>query len=120
MGELVDEFGRIDLLKMDVEGSEFEIFRRLEADIIKKIDYICMELHLQKGETSQIVDFLTSNGFSIMSFHPPIIKKHALYQIELKDFVALKAIRKLIYGLSNLMNKRDDTLIILFGKGRLN
>ncbi|MEM2293853.1 MAG: FkbM family methyltransferase [Nitrososphaerota archaeon] len=116
LGEIIDEFGKIDLLKMDVEGSEFEIFKRLDANIMKKISHLCMEVHLQKGEARQIEEFLSSNGFSVMSFHPPIIKKHALYRIELKNFVALKAIRKLIYGLSNLMNKKDDTLVILFGK----
>lgn len=118
--ELVDKFGGIDLLKMDIEGSEFEIFKRLNAHIMEKISHICMEVHLQKGEVRQIENFLISNGFDIKSFHPPIIKKQAMCQIQLKNFSALKAIRRLTYGLSNLMNKKDKTLIILFGKRQSN
>jgi Methyltransferase FkbM domain len=44
--EIIKEFGlgRIDLLKIDVEGSEKEIFDNSEA-WISSVDVICVELH---------------------------------------------------------------------------
>ena len=112
--DLINEFGRIDLLKMDVEGSEFEIFRRINSDIMEKINHLCMEIHLRKGESDQIINFLTLNGFKIKSFYPPIVKKCAMYQIKLENFKSLKIMRKLIYGVSNLLGKKDESLMLLF------
>lgn len=36
---------RIDILKMDVEGSEFKIISQLDGDECKIINQICMEIH---------------------------------------------------------------------------
>ena len=33
------------ILKMDIEGNEFEIIKELSDDILKKFKYITLELH---------------------------------------------------------------------------
>jgi len=114
--EIIDEFGRIDLLKMDIEGSEFEIFRKLDANILREIKHLCMEIHLQKGDISWIINFLTSNGFKIESFYPPLVKKQAEYEIEVKNLLGLKVLRNSIYSLSSLTGMKDKVLMILFGR----
>jgi len=39
------QIDRIDFLKCDIEGGEWDIFRNLSPDTLKKIDRIAMEAH---------------------------------------------------------------------------
>jgi len=48
--ELIDEYGTIDLLKMNVEGSEFEIIRNTPKDVFENIKQITMEVHTGYNE----------------------------------------------------------------------
>ena len=47
--ELLKENGHLNetnmILKMDIEGNEFEIIKELSDDILKKFKYITLELH---------------------------------------------------------------------------
>mgnify|MGYP003118187183 FL=1 len=54
---------RIDFLKMDCEGSEYEIIPHLiETDLIKKIDNISIELHgRDQKEYKETLDFLSKS-----------------------------------------------------------
>jgi len=54
---------RIDFLKMDCEGSEYEIIPHLiETDLIKKIDNISIELHgRDQKEYATTLDFLSKS-----------------------------------------------------------
>lgn len=62
--DVVNELGRIDLLKMDVEGAEFEIISEDHTDALKEIRYIALEYHSVAGtEVDRIVDVLRSAGF---------------------------------------------------------
>lgn len=38
-------FESVDILKVDTEGSEYEIFAAASRDTMLKVDYLCMELH---------------------------------------------------------------------------
>jgi FkbM family methyltransferase len=55
---------RVDLLKMDVEGAEAEVFRE-EPSWIKKVDNWIIEFHenLHPGSGRKIISILTGNGF---------------------------------------------------------
>lgn len=58
---------RIDLLKLDCEGAEYEIFYNLPDNLFSKIKEIKMEFHGQKkGE--ELRDFLIKNNFIIKRF----------------------------------------------------
>ncbi len=59
----------VNLLKMDVEGVEFEIFGSESfANVADKIDHIVGEIHSYAGRNpSQIADALKMNGFSFQS-----------------------------------------------------
>ena len=115
--EIIDKFGKVELLKMDIEGGEFEIFRRINEDILGNIKCICAEIHLDKGDVNQIVDSLTFCGFKVKVFHPPLMKKLAGYQIKVKNLTGLKIWRKLVYSLSSLFRMEDKSLMILFARG---
>jgi FkbM family methyltransferase len=74
LDELMKRFGHkeIDMLKMDIEGSEFEVI----DDIISKniaVKYICLEYHrigqkpIEKIQTS--IDKLINNGYICIAAH---------------------------------------------------
>lgn len=60
---IMGKIDRLDLLKMDCEGAEWEILNGAGHDVVDRIDAIRMEYHL--GQRDQIAAFLQSNGFSI-------------------------------------------------------
>lgn len=55
----------IDLLKIDVEGEEYEVFQGIEAKDWPKIKQVVAEIHDQKGRLEQITRLLTAHGFKI-------------------------------------------------------
>ena len=66
---LVNKFSvdKIKLLKMDCEGSEYEIFKTFTPDLFSRIHYLIFELHLNLNEEQaelKIENILNENGFS--------------------------------------------------------
>jgi len=60
---------KISLLKMDVEGAEFEIFDSLTAVDFSKINSIIMEYHNSHGKNFQTIEArLRENGFGVQIF----------------------------------------------------
>jgi len=62
----------IDLLKMDCEGSEYNIFENLSSELFLKIKVISMEYHDGNyGHHSQLVEKFHQNGFHVeLASHP--------------------------------------------------
>jgi FkbM family methyltransferase len=61
--------GMVDLLKLDCEGAEWEIFRATNA--WKRIRNVRMEYHLFQGETvAQVEQTLNGLGFDIVRLQP--------------------------------------------------
>jgi FkbM family methyltransferase len=60
-------FARCDLLKVDCEGGEYDIFFNTPAETLRRIDRIAMEYH--DGCTAyrhgDLVDFFRNHGFSV-------------------------------------------------------
>lgn len=56
---------RISLLKIDIEGYEYELFDNLNEDILSKIDKILLEFHPSENlkEKLNLIDKLIINGF---------------------------------------------------------
>lgn len=55
----------IELLKIDVEGEEYEVLKGIEAKDWKKIKQIVAEVHDKAGRLEKITTLLTDTGFSI-------------------------------------------------------
>ena len=61
--------GHIDLLKMDCEGSEWDILR--DAEALGRVDHIRMEYHIGPGQTcDELVRLSEAAGFQIESLRP--------------------------------------------------
>jgi hypothetical protein len=114
--DILDEFGEIDLLKMDIEGAEFEVLGKLDSKILENVRNIVAECHLETGDINQLEKVLKENGYYIEKFTPPLVKKKADYHIKVRDLMNLKIFRKLVYSLSTLVGVRDNTLAILFAR----
>lgn len=62
----------IDILKIDIEGSEYDVLENLEEELFGKIKQITVEFHdfidpLLKQRTEQIISKIESYGFKSMS-----------------------------------------------------
>jgi len=67
LGGLMTELGlaRIDLLKLDCEGAEWDVLPAAEA-VLPSVAQICMEYHCEGGWTAErLADWLTTRGFSV-------------------------------------------------------
>jgi len=63
-------FGKVDYLKMDIEGAEFEMFRNLDSwkQVLDNIKIITIEIHEKKGSVYEIANILRANGFEFDKF----------------------------------------------------
>ncbi|MGB9778751.1 MAG: FkbM family methyltransferase [Candidatus Bathyarchaeales archaeon] len=117
LSEIIDEFGEIDLLKMDMEGAEFEVLNKLNGKIAANIKNMIVECHLEAGDIGQLEMSLKERmGFHVGWFLQPLVKRKFSYQIKLKDLASLKVFRKLVYTLANIVGAKDNTLAILFAR----
>lgn len=55
----------VDLLKIDIEGSEFDLFRSPEW--LKRVSALCMEVHPEYGNPQEIITALKSHGFTFVA-----------------------------------------------------
>jgi FkbM family methyltransferase len=66
--QLMSEYGigRIDLLKMDIEGGEFAVLGPGEKlDWLEQVDQLVIEVHRDFGDAVSLIDRLRIHGFSV-------------------------------------------------------
>jgi len=58
---------RVDLLKMDIEGGEYETFFSTRDDVLRRIHSIALEYHpdVENYSTSQMLQYLIEAGFRV-------------------------------------------------------
>jgi FkbM family methyltransferase len=66
MNELLVRHGieRLDFLKCDIEGSEFDLLSE-NTEWVDRVNHVAMEVHGAYGDYRAIVDLLVSRGFSV-------------------------------------------------------
>jgi len=57
---------KIDLIKLDIEGSEWDVISITPDDIFKNIDKILLEYHWPKGRLQSVISRFQSLGFTYM------------------------------------------------------
>lgn len=75
LDDIVKDFDRVDLLKVDIEGSEYDLFNNASPETFQKIQRIVMETHAVEGfdEHTWTEDILGKHGFMVewLSKTPP-------------------------------------------------
>jgi hypothetical protein len=57
---------QVDLLKIDVEGAEYEIFESISSDDLKRFKHLLIEFHNNHGgRINQIIEKIKSANFEI-------------------------------------------------------
>ena len=66
----------ISLVKIDIEGGEYELFRGINPEDFKKINSFVIEYHLAGGKNQKVIeDILRENGFGVRVFPSKFDKK---------------------------------------------
>lgn len=68
------EIERVDLIKLDCEGAEYDILMKAPHSTLRRMDRIIMEYHDLDPERSHwhLVQFLESQGFQVQIFGNPV------------------------------------------------
>lgn len=65
--DIIKAHSSIDLLKIDIEGGEYELLLKTSPDVLSRVKYIAMEWHVVPGyQISQIEKKLKNNGFNVL------------------------------------------------------
>jgi Methyltransferase FkbM domain len=69
MTEILDRsgFDRVDLLKVDIEGAERELFSSQDVSWLDRVGAIAIEFHEDSRSASGFDDTMIRNGFEICS-----------------------------------------------------
>ena len=63
MSELIASLPKIDLMKIDIEGSEFALFaEQTKAPWLTNVRRIAMEVHPEFGSTASLASTLAAHG----------------------------------------------------------
>ncbi len=83
LGDYLAEHGieRVDLLKLDVEGSEMAVLRGL-GDRIERVGVIVGELHERLVDEAEFYGFLREHGFRVVARWPAHnVKDHHMFEV---------------------------------------
>jgi hypothetical protein len=70
--DLIDMFGDIDVLKLDIEGAEKVVIPSFDKKSLDKVVFLVAELHsLSYMEEQKIKKLLQNAGFQVSIFRPP-------------------------------------------------
>jgi FkbM family methyltransferase len=75
LGEALERCGvdRIDLLKLDCEGAEYDILGSLTPEVLERVERIVLEYHDWEGRThDQLVHLLKRGGYTVELFPNPV------------------------------------------------
>ena len=83
LGEVIDTeaLDRIDLLKIDVQKSEYEVLLGIRASQWARISQIVMEVHDLRGRLQMARALLESQGYSIAVEQDPLYRGTCLYNL---------------------------------------
>ena len=67
LDDILKDFVKVDLLKIDIEGSEYEVLNNASTGTLKKVDRILMETHDVPGfdDLEWAEQILTKHGFTV-------------------------------------------------------
>jgi FkbM family methyltransferase len=116
--ELLDETthaqGRqIDLLKLDIEGSEFDVIQDSDEKWLDRIQKIVAEIHTEHGDVSALTRKLTECGFKYVITKRPL-KRRGDGKIRILADYRIKLVMKTVDLIMSLSRYSDWSSLLLF------
>ena len=67
LSDLLNEYGlsEVDLLKVDIEGAEYQMFSVVSGDEIRKFKHLLIEFHNNRGRATELIRKIQSAGFAV-------------------------------------------------------
>jgi FkbM family methyltransferase len=128
LDSIVAETGPVDLLKLDIEGAEFEVLESALDETLRQISAVVAELHLegQRERLAPTVDRLRRSGFAVVVSRPPSAHWHESMRALIRKRRRLRAETRLrlavvvLYSLAAVLRlvwkptAADDELLFLY------
>ena len=76
-----ESVGWIDLLKVDVQKSEYDVLAGIAEQDWKKIGQIVLEVHDLNGRLTQITSLLGTRGFQVIVEQDEMLRGSVLYNL---------------------------------------
>lgn len=121
LDQLVASHGQVDLVKLDIEGAEFQVLATASDAALRSVRLLVAELHLEEAPTAAVEAVearLKGLGFDVQILPPPIANpREALPRVirnwsNSADLVRLKLMVLGVYALAGLVNsvtaRQDD------------
>ncbi len=71
--EALRQFSEIDLLKVDIEGAEYDVFAHATPEILTKVKNILMEVH-DPNKIDWFEKVLKQNAFTVEWLNPQLLR----------------------------------------------
>ena len=95
--DLLNWYGHVDLLKLDIEGAEFPVLLEAEDSVVREIDTIVVELHVsgREGKADLLSQRLTGLGFKTDVLGPPLMSWSDGVPRIIRTWRSIKGLKKL-------------------------
>ncbi|HZD13495.1 MAG TPA: FkbM family methyltransferase, partial [Candidatus Binatus sp.] len=104
----------IDLLKFDIEGSEFEVTGSSPDDILRRIGRLVAEVHTEHGRLETLTAKLRQCGFSYVTVKRPLRKRTDDKKIQVIDEDIIKLLMKTVNFMIDMSHYSDWSSMLLF------
>jgi len=104
---------QIDLLKLDIEGSEFELIQFSDEKSLRRVQRIVAEIHTEHGDISALTSKLTRSGFNYVITKRPL-KKIGRRRIRILADYKMKLLMKAVDMTMSISRYSDWSSLLLF------
>jgi FkbM family methyltransferase len=116
LDELLDVWGDVNLLKLDVEGAEFALLHHADSRQLRRLSALVCEVHLSHGLLGPVLRKLTDAGFKTAHYFPPLRRGDFSYSIDLRGLRRLKLWRSIVYPMAFMIRLKERNLCIIFAE----
>ncbi len=108
-----DQSRKVDLLKLDIEGTEFDVISSSDRETLQRITRMVVEVHTEHGRIETLTSKLKQCGFSYVIVKRPF-RKPSDDEIEVLGDYKLKLLMETVNLAMGISNYSDWSSLLLF------